>query len=181
MNRLLLCVVLFIAVKGFGQNKNNIVTGSTFVADPNFYKKILEKWNYQFTPPGPATKKEAVNALGNVTFWQIVPVKTDTGLWIPHISFDIYNKTDNEFVSKVSGKVHDNPNCHPEERGGEIYTLGNFLFVNNENCPDCLAYFTGANYCKSNLKLIFKNTKVDDKTSLPDLLAKLPVEKGTFK
>lgn len=181
MKKILPVFFLLFAFKSFSQTKNNTTTGTVFIADPDFYKRLLEKWNYQFIPAGHATKKDSATSLGEIIFWMVAPVKTDTGMWTPHISFSIYKKTDNEYCARISGKIHDNPNCRPELRGGEIYTLGDFLFLNKENCPNCMAYFTGADYCKSNVKLIFKNTKVDDKTTLPELIEKLPLEAGNFK
>jgi hypothetical protein len=96
----------------------------------------------------------------------------------PFIHFLVYQIRDSAAAYKISEfnmRFTANP---PPNGGGDLFTIGNFIFVNDEMSIRCCSPFGGKiDYCRPLINFIFMPLKTKKFLTVAELLSQLPIKK----
>ncbi len=190
MQRLLTLISLVLLFKtSVGQPRIGSVfkPGDFYASKTNFkFIDTLARWQYQFDTSYTGSSKDTVKSLGRITFYRTIALYDTMSRqiydadWRPVIDFEIFSLRDSIFCftkSKLSILLS---SCVPPDVGGDIFIIGNFIFLNRSVCINCAKYDTGIDYCRPIVKYVFSKVGIAHIAKLQDIVKQFPIKAGRF-
>ncbi|MBL7742034.1 MAG: hypothetical protein JNN00_01040 [Chitinophagaceae bacterium] len=177
-----ICIFLSIA-QSFGQRSVYDSTDKNYRGIDFSFKDDFAYWRYDFRQKK-ATKKNF--SIGHLTFWRAEKWDNNNNAefhsaWTPGISFDIYNLKDSAKAKEASRFVRSLSLCQSYEIGGDLFVVGNFIFVNPESCVLCYRKLTNKEYCRPTINIIFSNIDTSKVLKIRDIIDQFPIQQANVK
>lgn len=122
----------------------------------------LDLWNFDLDIYHNA---DSAKSIGQISFWRTKPIddgislKLYGKLWTPNISYDIFTLADSAYCLSQSHETKVLSSCIGSNVGGDLFKIGNYLFLNKSVCLSCIRRDTNVDYCRPVIKYIV--TKID--------------------
>jgi len=145
----------------------------------------LERWNYDLYLSYRGKEKDSIKPIGKIIFFRTNALSDKLSRkvygreWTPVISFDIYNISDSAICSEISRWTRIYSSCVPPDVGGDLLTIGKYIFLNRMVCLACKKYDTNVDYCRPIINYIFSKIDVNRISTISDLVDQLPIKKST--
>jgi hypothetical protein len=170
-----------------GQNQPLVANDhdSLYYSKTNFsVVDTLELWNYNLDKNYKAPGKDSVKPIAQITFWRTKPIDDGLSLeiykqlWTPFISYEIYNLSDSTYCYYKSKLTRLISSCIPPNIGGDIFMIGNYIFLNRMVCLRCLRYDTGTDYCRPVINLILSRIDKNKVATLDEIAEQFIIKRG---
>jgi hypothetical protein len=141
----------------------------------------LALWNFDLDALKKSGKEKPI---ANIFFWRIKPVDNSVSRekngrpWTPGIMFDIFNKSDSAFCRTESLRTKVFTTCVGYSVGGDMFTIGDYIFLNRDVCLHCVRYETGFDYCRPVLRKIVGELNRNDVGSLDRIVKQFGIGQG---
>jgi len=142
------------------------------------FKDDLSFWTFKFQKKR-ATKKDP--SIGHIAFWRIqgfddVTDKEFHSAWRPGMSFEIFLLKDSIKAREISTDIASLSLCEIPQIWGDLFILGDFIFVNGESCVLCYHKANKTEYCRPTINYIFSMLRVTNDTSIKEIITQLPIK-----
>jgi hypothetical protein len=189
MKQYLLVIFLFLVwTKSFCQNADS----KTYVNPDYYYSKTdfafadtLANWNYNLILFSENWGSDTIlKPVGEITFFRTKALfdsisRRVYGIdWTPSIDFKIYNITDSARCLERSEFTRHISSCVPPAVGGDIFVVGNFIFLNNSVCLHCYKYDNDVDYCRPTIKNIFSKVRLDKVSNLREITQQFGIKQS---
>jgi hypothetical protein len=139
----------------------------------------LELWTFDFEVYRQPDKTKSV---GKISFWRTKAI--DDGIsqrvsgerWTPNISYNIFNLSDSVYCLSLSDRAKMFSSCLGANVGGDLFRVGNYLFLNRNVCVSCVRYDTKIDYCRPVIKQIMSKVDANGKTDLKAIATQIPIK-----
>ena len=177
----ILVLILLSSSQGYGQNIVYDTTDKYYAGIDFTFKDNLSYWTYDFRSRKPTKKDQSI---GHITLWRTEKWDDNKDKefhvsWNPGISFDIFNLKDSAKALELSRTMRSLTVCKIPQVGGDLFVLGNFVFVNSEPCVSCYRKLTNKEYCRPMINLLFSGIDISKISRLKDLINQLPIKENT--
>jgi hypothetical protein len=151
----------------------------------------LAHWRYTMDREYQAPFSDSVKPVARIVFWSAKPAaigadqKQGKNAWTPDISFELFNLSDLTWCKKKSEMTKSLSSCKPPGVGGDLYVVGNYVFLNREVCVNCIDHSTQKDYCRPVMNYLFNKLNKTQAHTLDELAKQLdahfPVVKAGLK
>ncbi len=189
-NLLFICLFFFLT-KSFCQTANSkIYDKSDYYYEQTDFTFIdtLANWSYDLTLSSKSIWKDSLTKpIAQITFFRTKALydsnsrRTYGKDWTPRIDFEIYDIKDSVKCFERSKFTRNVSSCVPPAVGGDIFVVGNFIFLNNSVCLDCCKYDNTVDYCRPTIKNIFSKVKLGKVASLKEIVEQFDIKQSQPK
>lgn len=183
---LLLCAKSYCQSFVFDTTRNTTLTRkSSYYYSKTEFTLIdtLDYWNY-LLDTFEKDKFRGSESIGTLKFWRTKPTNfliCGQNFWSPDISFSIYSIKDSFYCYQVARITREVSSCGPPNVGGDIIVVGNFVFISDGVCLQCLRNDTGVDYCRPLINYLFLNIDKNKISTIEALVEQFQIKKGNWE
>jgi hypothetical protein len=186
----ILVAFLLPALRVTAQNKHpTIFSDENFIYSRTDFTVVdtLVKWTYTLDLKYKGAPEDSVKPIGQIKFYRAVALPDSISQhvygtdWTPVMNFEIYNLRDAAFCRKKATHIRIISSCVPPSLGGDMFIVGQLVFVNPSPCVNCYKYDTDRDYCRPLIKYVFSKVDETKATTIQDIVKQFPIKESAPK
>lgn len=157
-------------------------TTSYYYSKTNYnHIDTLDCWNYELNKNYRPDIKDSVQPMALLSFFRNKPLHDSISLsiyrkpWTPSISFEVFYLKDSSYCFQESGRIRFLSSCSPPGTGGDIFIIGNFIFLNRDVCLQCVKYDSGTDYCRPLINYLIGKIDKNKINTIDDIVNQFPI------
>jgi hypothetical protein len=147
----------------------------------------LVKWTYTLDLKYKGSPGDSVKPIGQIGFYRAAALPDSISRkvygtdWTPVMNFEIYNLRDATFCRKKTNLIRVTSNCVPPSAGGDMFIVGQWVFINPSPCVNCYKYDTNRDYCRPLIKYVFSKVDETKAVTISDIVSQFPIKESEKK
>lgn len=141
----------------------------------------LDCWNYELDKNYKPDIKDSVQPMALLTFFRTKPLYDSISLriykkpWTPYMSFEVFSLKDSSYCFQESGRIRFLSSCSPPGTGGDIFIIGNFVFLNRDVCLQCVKFDSGTDYCRPLINYLIGKIDKNKVSTIDNIVNQFPI------
>lgn len=166
------------------QNLSRNDTTSYYYLQTKFdFIDTLDCWEYDLDKNYKSDRNDSISPIAIITFFRTKPLNDSISLnvynkpWMPLMSFEIFYLKDSSFCFQESKRTVYFSSCVPPSVGGDLFIIGDFIFLNRNVCVECRKPDSGIDYCRPLINHIISKIDKNKIKTIDDITAQFSIIK----